>query len=160
MAVRTTGPTMQVDSTGTVHIVWATLVQGPQPAIGLFHVSTRDGVTFTRRQAIPTLGTPKPAHAQMIADLCGTLTLVWDEAQGSTHRALMRRLTPLPSGDVQIGNVQVISSELPAVYPVVTSTTGGVVVAWTEIGKADDRSSIAVRRVDIDPSCSASSADR
>src|SRR5438874_8311160 len=50
------GPTMQVDAAGTLHIVWPTLVQGPEPAIGLFRVSTRDGVTFTRRQAIPFLG--------------------------------------------------------------------------------------------------------
>jgi hypothetical protein len=36
--------------------------QGAQPAIGLFHASTRDGVTFTPRQPIETLGTPKPSH--------------------------------------------------------------------------------------------------
>ena len=147
------GPTMQLDSTGTVHIVWPTLVEGPEPAIGFFHVSTKDGTTFTRRQAIPTLGTPKPSHPQMIADSCGTLTLVWDEAQGKGRRALMRRLTPLDSGDVQAGEVQVVSGELPAVYPVVTPTVGGVLVAWTEIGKTDGRSSIVVRRVPFAASC-------
>jgi len=142
------GPTMQADATGTVHIVWPTLVQGPEPAIGLFHVSTRDGVTFTARQAIPTAGTSKPAHPQLMTDAYGTLTLVWDEAQGSTHRAFLRRLTPQSSGSVQIGDMQVISGDLPAVYPVVAPTTSGVVTAWTEVGKTEQQSTIAVRRVD------------
>jgi Cu/Ag efflux protein CusF len=143
------GPTMQIDSTGTIHIIWPTLVQRPEPAIGLFHVSTRDGVTFTAREAIPTAGTPKPAHPQLIADGSGTLTLVWDEAEGATHRAWLRRLTPLSSGDVQAGELHVLSGDLPAVYPVVAATAGGVVAAWTEVGKTDDRSAIAVRRVDF-----------
>ncbi len=149
------GPTMQADAAGTVHIVWPTLVQGREPAIGLFHVSTRDGVTFTARQAIPTAGTPKPAHPQLTTDACGTLTLVWDEAQGARHRAFLRRLTPLPSGDVQAGDLQVISRDLPAVYPVVAPTMRGVVTAWTEVGKTEEESTIAVRRVNYEP-CSGS----
>ena len=37
------GPTIAVDHDGVVHLVWPTLVEGPEPAIGLFHASTRDG---------------------------------------------------------------------------------------------------------------------
>jgi hypothetical protein len=49
------GPTMALDRDGVVHVVWPTLVQGAQPAIGLFHASMRDSVTFTPRQRIETL---------------------------------------------------------------------------------------------------------
>lgn len=150
------GPTMQFDSDGTLHIVWPTLVQGPAPATGLFHVSTRDGVIFTKRQVIPTLGTPKPAHPQLVADACGTLTLAWDEGQGSTHRAFLRRLKPLPSGDVQVGEMQVVSGDLPAVYPVVAPTSGGVMVAWTESGKTDGHTNVGMRRIAFDSTCNAS----
>src|ERR1700680_951346 len=62
-------PTMAVDLAGPLHVVWPTLVDGAEPAMRFFHASTRDGVTFTRRQAIETLGTPKPSHPQMALDV-------------------------------------------------------------------------------------------
>lgn len=148
------GPTMALDRDGVVHLVWPTLVQGAQPAIGLFHASTRDGVTFTARQRIDTLGTPKPSHPQLLADTCGALTLVWDETQASTRRAMMRQLTPLPSGDVRLGALHVVSGPHSAVYPVVAPTPTGVVAAWTDIDRTkDDRSDIALRRIPLDASC-------
>jgi Cu/Ag efflux protein CusF len=148
------GPTMALDRDGVVHLVWPTLVQGEQPAIGLFHASTRDGVTFTARQRIETLGTPKPSHPQLVADACGSLTLVWDESQGSTRRAMMRQLTPLPSGDVRVGELHVVSGPHSAVYPVVAPTLTAVVAAWTDIDRSNaDRSGIALRRIPLNASC-------
>jgi len=148
------GPTMALDRDGVVHVVWPTLVQGAQPAIGFFHASTRDGVTFTPRQRIETLGTPKPSHPQLTADACGALTLVWDEAQGSTRRAMMRQLVPLPSGDVRAGELHVISGSHSAVYPVVAPTSNGLVAAWTDIDRSSgDRSDIALRPISLDATC-------
>jgi hypothetical protein len=92
------GPTMAVDSAGIVHVVWPTFVQGAEPAVALFHASTRDGLTFTPRQRIETLGSHKPSHPQLTADACGALTLVWDEVHAVTRRARMRQLVPLLSG--------------------------------------------------------------
>jgi hypothetical protein len=89
------GPTVVVDLSGVVHIVWPTLVDGSEPAIRLFHASTRDGVRFTRRQLIDTLGTAKPSHPQMSFDRCG-LALVWDE----TETAAPRRHAPAHAADV------------------------------------------------------------
>ena len=148
------GPTMAVDREGVVHLVWPTLVQGAQPAIGLFHASTRDAVTFTARQRIETLGTPKPSHPQLVADACGSFTLVWDETQGSTRRAMMRQLTPLPSGDVRVGEIHIVSGPHSAVYPVVAPTLTAVVAAWTDIDRSNaDRSDIALRRIPLNASC-------
>jgi Cu/Ag efflux protein CusF len=148
------GPTIALDHNGVVHIVWPTLVQGAQPAIGLFHASTRDGVTFTPRQRIETLGTPKPSHPQLMADTCGALTLVWDETQGSTRHAMMRQLMPLPSGDVRAGELLVISGSHSAVYPVVASTSNGLVAAWTDIDRSNgDRSDVALRPISLDATC-------
>jgi len=148
------GPAMVLDHDGVVHLVWPTLVQGGQPSIGLFHASTRDGVTFTPRQRIETLGTPKPSHAQLTADACGALTLVWDEAQGSGRRAVMRQLTPLPTGDVRAGEPHVISGSHSAVFPVVAPTSYGVVAAWTELDKTRaDRSAVAFRPIPLDATC-------
>ena len=148
------GPTIALDHDDVVHIVWPTLVQGAQPAIGLFHASTRDGVTFTPRQRIETLGTSKPSHPQLTADTCGALTLVWDETQGSTRRAMMRQLMPLPSGDVRAGELHVISGSHSAVYPVVASTSNGLVAAWTDIDRSNgDRSDVALRPISLDATC-------
>ncbi len=52
------GPTMAADRAGMIHVVWPTLVQGAEPAIGMFHASTQDGLTFSSRQRVETLGTP------------------------------------------------------------------------------------------------------
>jgi Cu/Ag efflux protein CusF len=148
------GPTMALDHDGVVHLVWPTLVQGAQPAIALFHASTRDGVTFTPRQRIETLGTLKASHPQLIADACGALTLVWDETQGSTRRALIRQLTSLPSGDVRAGELHVMSGAHSAVYPVVAPTSNGVVAAWTDIDRTrGDQSGIALRAIPLDVTC-------
>jgi hypothetical protein len=148
------GPTMALDHDGVVHVVWPTLVQGAQPAIALFHASTRDGVTFTPRQRIETLDTPKPSHPQLTADACGALTLVWDETQGSTRRAMMRQLMPLPSGDVRAGELHVISGSHSAVYPVVVPTSSGIVAAWTNIDRTNgDHSGIALRPISLDATC-------
>jgi hypothetical protein len=148
------GPTMAVDHDGIVHLIWPTLVQDPQPAIGFFHASTRDGVTFTPRQRIDTLGTPKPSHPQLTVDVCRALTLVWDETQGSTRHVLTRQLTPLPSGDVRVGALRIVSGTRAAVYPVVAPTPNGVVMAWTEFsGINADQSDVATRRVPLDTTC-------
>jgi hypothetical protein len=150
------GPTMALDRDGVVHLVWPTLVQGAQPAIALFHASTRDGVTFTRRQRIETLGTPKPSHPQLIVDSCGALTLTWDEAQGATRRAVMRQLVALPSGDVRPGDLHVISGSNPATYPVLAAVPNGVLTAWTEVADRDsNHTTVAVRRIQLDASCGA-----
>src|SRR5262249_37563976 len=91
---------------------------------------------------------------QLTADACGALTLVWDETQSSTRRAMMRQLTPLPSGDVRAGELHVISGLHSAVYPVVAPTSNGLVTAGTPIGRTTgDQSGIALRPISLDATC-------
>jgi hypothetical protein len=146
------GPTMAVDASGAVHLVWPTLVDGPDPAIHLFYASSHDGKTFSPRQAIETLGTPKPAHPQMTLDQCGALVLAWDEARGSSRTIAMRRLVPLASGGVRSEALTLIGGGQTATYPVVTPVVGGVIAAWTE---GVEHSVVGVRRIGLDSLCSA-----
>jgi hypothetical protein len=56
----------------------------------------------------------------------------------------MRRLRTGPRG-VTWGEIVTLADAVPAVYPVVATTTGGVVAVWTQ-GRGHD-SFIGVRRV-------------
>jgi hypothetical protein len=141
------GPTIALDGSGRIHIVWPSFVNDAKPGMRFFHSSTVDGKHFTKRQVINTLGTTKPAHPQIASDGTGGLVLVWDEAQGQTHTVLFLPLTPLPSGNVSEGKLQTISYEQPAMYPVVTPTQGGLIVAWTETAMKSGRSSVKIRRI-------------
>jgi hypothetical protein len=148
------GPTMAIDRIGVVHIVWPTLVNGRQAAIGLFHASTADGLTFTPRQMVQTLGTPKPAHPQMVLDSCGDLALVWDELQDKSRRVALRTLT---TADAESSDVRttILNNDSSGVYPVVaTAGDGTLVAAWTEVTLDSERSSIALRRLESVRTCS------
>jgi len=138
---------MAIDRNGAVHIVWPTLVDGPEPATRLFHASTADGITFTPRQVFQTLGSPKPAHPQMTLDRCGDLALVWDEAQDKTRRIALATLGT--SAGSPTGRSVALNGELAGRYPVVATSGGGALIAaWTELGRDSEHSSIAVRRLE------------
>ena len=74
------GPAIAVDSQGEVHLAWPTVVGGPNPEGALFYASTRDGRTFTPRTRIPTLGSARPTHPQIVVDRRGRIVVAWDEA--------------------------------------------------------------------------------
>jgi len=57
--------------------------------------------------------------------------------RASTGREKAARASTLSSWRTRVGDVLVVTGELPAVYPVVPST-GGVAVARTEVAKTDD----------------------
>jgi hypothetical protein len=126
------GPTMVVDDTKRIHIVWPTLVPGAtrtsEPTLALFHSMSTDGKAFTARQRIPTDGVPR--HPQMIVAPNGGLLVTWDEqAKGTRRVALARgsvdgtgvaRFTKLPIGD-----------GTRAEYPVLAAVGDATLVAWT-----------------------------
>jgi hypothetical protein len=145
------GPTMTIDQAGAVHIVWPKLLDGPQPATRLFHASTTDGQTFTPPRMVQSLGSPKPAHPQMALDACGDLALVWDEAQGSSRRIAMTRLAA--SSVTEKSQPTILSGDQSGIYPVIGPTNRGFLVAWTEVSRDSDRSSIVLRQVEKNPSC-------
>ena len=52
-----------------------------------FTISKDGGRTFTPRQRIPTLGSPKPSHPQIAIDISGDLIVAWDEARDGDRHA-------------------------------------------------------------------------
>ncbi|MEO8682185.1 MAG: sialidase family protein [Vicinamibacterales bacterium] len=137
------GPAIVVDRAETIHIVWPTVIGGANPEGALFYTSTRDGRTFTPRQRIPTLGSPKPSHPQIGQDRGGRLYVAWDEVRNGVRSAAMRTLT-VPQGKAVFGEAQAIGTGSGA-YPVMAAAPRGLLVAWTS--GAADQSTIKVHRV-------------
>jgi hypothetical protein len=138
------GPAIAIDGTGLVHVVWPTLVAGDAPAMRLFHATTRDGLAFTRREAIATLGGPHPAHPQLASDGAGGLVVVWDEMSGGVRRAVVSRAPAGPSQRFTAPEV-LNPGASGAVYPVVAAIPGGAIAAWTS--GPGDRASVVARRI-------------
>jgi hypothetical protein len=124
------GPAMAVDAKGTVHLVWPT-VKDEQGV--LLYATSRDGVTFTTPVRLPTLGSPKPSHPQIVAGH-GRVLVAWDEVRGGVRRAAIA-----PIGGA---NPPEILGEATS-YPVMAATGSGIVAAWTS--GPPDRSTISVR---------------
>ena len=125
------GPAMSVDASGTVHLVWPTVVGGQTPEGALFYASSRDGRTFSPRLRIPTLGSPKPSHPQIAIDGGGRIVVAWDEAVNGRRMAAMREIRRSADAKVSFGEPIVLSTQGPAVYPIAATASGGLVAAWT-----------------------------
>jgi hypothetical protein len=134
------GPAMVVDRQNVIHLAWPTLLEGSQATLGLFYASSSDGRTFTPRRHIATRGSA--SHAQMAVDASGSLVLVWDEIQDGVRQVMFsRREASAANFTAPIA----LTTSARGSYPVVATTAGGVVVAWTS--GAADASAIRVRRV-------------
>ena len=140
------GPALAVDESGTLHVVWPTMVGGAdRPVKGIFYShSTDGGRTFAPRQRVDEEGSGA-AHPQMAAG-GGRVAVVWDEA-GTSRRACLREVSrdpKRPGATPVLGTITVLSAG-PAVYPAVAATPSSLVAAWTETAAAG--SEIRVRRL-------------
>ncbi len=140
------GPALAADASGTVHIVWPTVINGATPEGALFYSTTRDGSHFTPRLRVPTLGSPKPAHPQIAVDERGRVMIAWDEVTNGTRTAVALHVTRDDSQRVTFGSPVKLAGEESSMYPVLAATNQGVVAVWTA-GKPGT-SRIAVRRLD------------
>jgi hypothetical protein len=138
------GPAIVVDQANVAHIVWPTVIGGDTPEGALFYSSTRDGRTFTPRQRIPTLGSPKPSHPQIALDGTGRLYVAWDEVRKGVRGAALRALMPDAAGVATFGPVQALSDGSSA-YPVLAARPKGLLAVWTS--GPPDRASITVRSI-------------
>jgi hypothetical protein len=125
------GPAVAVDAGGTVHVVWPTVLAGAQPEGALFYASTRDGRQFTPRLRIPTLGSPRPLHPQIVVGPTGRIVIAWDETINGQRLAAMREL----KAQAAFGEVVTLDSAGPAMYPALAATTEGLVAVWTAGGE-------------------------
>ena len=130
------GPAIAVDPKGQVHLAWPTVVGGANPEGALFYASTRDGRTFTPRTRIPTLGSARPTHPQIVVDGRGRIVVAWDEALNGQRAAAAREIRPQPGPRVEFGPVISLSPGEPATYPVLAATGSGLVAVWTTGGDA------------------------
>jgi hypothetical protein len=141
------GPAMAADSSGRLHVIWPTVVGGPAPKGAIFHAVTNDGETFSPRTRIPTMGSPRPMHPQILASADGSLVVAWDEVIQGVRQAAVRRITvgaarPLAFGDV----IHLSEAGETSSYPVLAATPRGPLVAYVS-GKPG-ASTIVIRALD------------
>ncbi len=141
------GPSMVVDAESRVHLIWPTLIQEKMD-MGIFHASTADGATFSKRAALPTAGGMDPSHPQMALDQSGNLVAVWDEVVEKNRRVVMTRAVPAGDGTLFWSEPLFLDEGAEGVsgsYPVPAAAGNGVLVAWTS--QTGDESVIRIRRV-------------
>lgn len=139
------GPAMAVGADGLVHIVWPTVIGGDEPAGALFYATTRDGRTFTPRQRVPTLGSPKPGHPQIVLTGSGQAIVAWDEILNGVRRAGTVALQVDAAGRASFAQPRLLTETGPAAYPMLTATPAGPLAAWTSGPPAS--SQIAIQRL-------------
>jgi len=127
------GPAMAVDAEGTVHVVWPTVVGGATPEGALFYAVSRDARTFSPRVRIPTLGSPKPMHPQILADASGRITLAWDEVMSGVRQAVVRTMRFDEAGQPLFGaTTRLGPPDTPSSYPVLVATPRGTIAVYVE----------------------------
>ncbi|HUE87275.1 MAG TPA: hypothetical protein VMO26_14470 [Vicinamibacterales bacterium] len=139
------GPALAADASGTVHIVWPTVIGDTTPEGALFYSTTRDGRRFTPRVRVPTLGSPKPAHPQIAVDERGRVMVAWDEVINGTRVAAALQMSHGGAERVTFGAPLVLAGDQSAMYPVLAVTADGWLAVWTA-GKPG-ASRIGVRRL-------------
>jgi hypothetical protein len=141
------GPAMAVDGKNVVHLVWPTVIGGEEPEGALFYSSTRDGRTFTERQRIPTLGSPKPSHPQIVVGTDGRVVVAWDELRSGVRTVALRELRPDAAGRVRLGAIQTLTAGRSGSYPVLAAASRAVLAAWTQPAPQGGPSTIVVKRI-------------
>ena len=140
------GPAMSVDRTGRVHVVWPTVLDGAEPEGAIFYAASSDGRTFGPRVRVPTLGSPKPGHPQIVVDGEGRIAVAWDELQGGVRKVAFRSFTLDNAGRATFTPILTLNTGASGSYPVLASSARGILAVWTAGTAPDGR--IAFRRVD------------
>jgi hypothetical protein len=134
------GPAVTIDTSGTAHVVWPTVVTQPEMHKALFYATTRDGTRFTARTRVSPMRR-NIAHPQVAISPGGDVAVFWDEIVAGRRRVFLSRRDP----NGGFGPAESLSDTISASYPVSVFTDAAFVVAWTE-GSPDD-SRIVVRRL-------------
>jgi hypothetical protein len=138
------GPAMTVGPDGRVHVVWPTVLDGPEPEGAIFHASSTDGRSFTPRTRIPTLGSPRPTHPVLTLDRLGRVMVAWDEIQGGSRRVVARTIAFDRGGRATFGRAAVLGTGASASYPTLAMSSRGVLAAWTDGVAPDARIAVAL----------------
>ena len=138
------GPSLAIDSGGSAHLVWPTVVQHTSPAKTVFYARSTDGQEFSKRLAVPRLGGDTMSHPRLTLDDRERPVVVWEERHDGARRI---GLTYLPARGAGVFRAAISLDAIGrAQYPAVAPVPGAVVVAWTS-GSELDGSTVAMRRV-------------
>jgi hypothetical protein len=125
------GPAMSVDGRGTAHLVWPTVLSTSEPEGALFYASSADGKSFTPRVRIPTLGSPKPMHPQVLAISAERVVVAWDEVLNGVRQAAVRSLRFDEAGQPIFGAAERLGApDSPSSYPLLVSTPRGTLAVY------------------------------
>ena len=128
------GPALAVDRTGAVHLVWPTVIDGPTPEGALFYATTRDGRDVHSARAYPHVRR-WPAFPSPDRRRCrGRVVVAWDESVDGQRVALAREVKGQRGVAVETGPLITLSSDGPALYPVLAATANGLMAVWTTGG--------------------------
>jgi len=127
------GPSMQVDSAGTVHIAWWS---GKEGAAGTFYArSTDKGGTFDEPVALGTAEFSAPAHVQLALGAQGTVVAVWDDGTVKTPKVVMR---VSHDNGTSFSPPTLVSTEgRAATFPVLALRDRELTIAWSEQSQAE-----------------------
>jgi hypothetical protein len=143
------GPALAVDQSGLIHVAWATVVNDGEPQKALFHATSRDGKTFSRRARLPVVATATPGHPQLTLTPDGGVAIAWDEVVAGLRRISFTRVSR--SGVIQ--TPQVMSGDESASHPVIVHAARNLLIAWTSRSSgaksASEPSIIKTRRITI-----------
>lgn len=130
------GPAMSVDDRGAAHLVWPTVMSTPEPEGALFYASSPDGRSFTPRVRVPTLGSPRPMHPQVLAVTAERVLVAWDEVVNGVRQAVVRSLRFDEANQPIFGAAERLGpTDSPSSYPLLVSTSRGTVAVYVS-GKA------------------------
>ena len=129
-----------------------TFVRDPDETVHLFYTG---GPEVSSRAIDRVIGADPErvsvAHPQAVQQDDGTVAVTWDEAHGDGRRVMLRRALLGADGAVQTIDALPLSASASAIAPVMGNLPGGVIVAW--IDGPPSSSTIAIRRVGLDPLC-------
>lgn len=149
------GPALAAGPDQRVHIVWPTVIPGAEPMGALFYSIMGPSGSFAPRTRIPTLGSPKPSHPQVVVDGVGRTVVAWDESLGGVRTAAYSMAEGAAHGTVRFGPATRLATEGPTLYPVMAGLADGVVAAWTAGAPGSQviqvRQLVAAGRASIEP---------
>lgn len=147
------GPALAAGSDTRVHIVWPTVIPGAEPVGAIFYSALTESGSFTPRTRIPTLGSPKPSHPQIVVDGAGRLVVAWDESLAGVRTAAYSVAERAPDGTMRFSAPTKFAADGgPTLYPVMARVGHGVVAAWT--AGAPGSQVVRVQRLDATTSTS------
>ncbi len=140
------GPSLEVDSKGSVHVAWWT---GKEGEAGVYYARSDDRAETFNAQAIATGDRARPAHIQLALAPAEKVYVAWDDGLSEMPRVLMRRSA---DGGRSFGGEAVLSDPgVAASFPVVAVFGDSVAVAWSQTTAREHRAQMAARVDMSDP---------